>query len=193
MNIFVLDESPVKAAEYHCNKHVVKMILEAGQMLCAAHWMSWLDHYGKSRKDFKLMRDVKKFLADEVPKEKQPPWGLTHVNHPCTIWTRESAENYFWHLELMNCLLIEYTSRYQKHHKSEPVCHWLGENVPVNFPKKGRTPFAICMNEDYKVKDNVTNEYDVVESYRNYYNIDKVRFAKWEPRSKAPSWFIKGV
>ena len=29
MNIFILDEDPKKAAEYHCDKHVVKMILES--------------------------------------------------------------------------------------------------------------------------------------------------------------------
>jgi hypothetical protein len=133
------------------------------------------------------MRDVKQFLADEVPKEKQPPWGLTHVNHPCTIWTRESEENYFWHLELMSCLLIEYTNRYQKQHKSETVCRWLGENVPINFPATGRTPFAVCMSEDYKI------EGDPVQSYRNYYIKDKVRFAKWEPRSTMPDWFKEGI
>ena len=33
MNIFVLDKNPKKAAEYHCNKHVVKMILESCQMV----------------------------------------------------------------------------------------------------------------------------------------------------------------
>ena len=30
MNIFVLDRDPEIAAKYHCNKHVVKMILERG-------------------------------------------------------------------------------------------------------------------------------------------------------------------
>jgi hypothetical protein len=29
MNIFYLDKSATVAAEYHCNKHVVKMILES--------------------------------------------------------------------------------------------------------------------------------------------------------------------
>lgn len=29
MNIFYLDKDPKTAAEFHCNKHVVKMILEA--------------------------------------------------------------------------------------------------------------------------------------------------------------------
>ena len=94
MNIFYLHSDHVEAAKLQYNKHVVKMILEAGQMLCAAHWMSWLDKFGKTRSDYRLMRDVKQFLKDNVPQDKQPPWGLTHVNHPCTILTRQSAENY---------------------------------------------------------------------------------------------------
>ena len=187
MNMFVLDEQPQKAAEYHCNKHVVKMILEAGQMLCTAHWMSWLENFGKTRKDFRLMRDVKDYLRINVPKERQPPWGITHVNHPCSIWTRQTAENYFWHLDLMACLLDEYTSRYKRQHKSNSVCHWLAENLPLCFPMQGLTPFPICMKEEYKV-DN-----DPIQSYRNYYIKDKVRFAKWEPRANTAQWFTQGV
>jgi hypothetical protein len=33
MNIFVLDYEPKRAAQYHCDKHAVKMILESAQML----------------------------------------------------------------------------------------------------------------------------------------------------------------
>lgn len=33
MNIFVLDEDPRRAAQYHCDKHVSKMLLEAAQIL----------------------------------------------------------------------------------------------------------------------------------------------------------------
>lgn len=36
MNIFVLDTDPKLAAQYHCDKHVVKMILESAQMLSTA-------------------------------------------------------------------------------------------------------------------------------------------------------------
>ena len=35
MNIFVIDKDPVVAAQNLCDKHVVKMILESAQMLCA--------------------------------------------------------------------------------------------------------------------------------------------------------------
>jgi len=33
MNLFILDKDPVKAAQLQCDKHVVKMIVESGQML----------------------------------------------------------------------------------------------------------------------------------------------------------------
>ena len=39
MNIFVLDDNPITAAKQHCDKHVVKMIIESAQMLSTAHRM----------------------------------------------------------------------------------------------------------------------------------------------------------
>jgi hypothetical protein len=35
--------------------------------------------------------------------------------------------------------------------------------------------------------------YDVVASYRNYYIKEKSRFAKWEPHTKIPKWFLEGL
>ncbi len=181
MNIFILDEDPEKAAEYHCDKHVCKMILEAGQMLCTAHWMSWLWFLGKDRSDFRLMRDVKSYLKENVLKEKQPPWSITHVNHPCSVWTRETLENYQWHHKLMGCLLDEYTKRYKRQHKSEEVWCWLKFNQPLSFPNQGLSPFPICMKEEYKISS------DPVDCYREYYIKDKVRFAKW--KTQPPPWW----
>ena len=39
MNIFALHQHPVVAAKQHCDKHVVKMILETAQLLSTAHRM----------------------------------------------------------------------------------------------------------------------------------------------------------
>ena len=36
MNIFVLDRCPIKAAQYQCDRHVIKMVLETAQLLCTA-------------------------------------------------------------------------------------------------------------------------------------------------------------
>ena len=39
MNIFILDNDPVKAAQQQCDKHIPKMIVESAQMLSTAHRM----------------------------------------------------------------------------------------------------------------------------------------------------------
>ena len=74
MNIFRLHDDPKIAAQMHCDKHVVKMILETAQMLSTA---------------YRVLSSEK--LADDVGMYK-----MAHKNHPSTIWTRPSTENYMW-------------------------------------------------------------------------------------------------
>lgn len=155
-------------------------------MLCTAHWVSWMEELGVSRSDFKLVRDLKKFLNENVPADKQPPWSLTHVNHPCSVWTRETVSNYFWHARLMKSLLEEYTHRYEKKHKSEAVWKWLNKNLPPKIFDAPLTDHPICMPEDYKISENP------VECYREYYLKDKVRFAKWK-KGNIPKWWQEGI
>jgi hypothetical protein len=100
MNIFVLDENPIAAAKFACDKHVVKMILESAQLLCSVH------------------------------PEGTAPYKRTHYNHPCTKWTRESEHNYDWLISHAYALCLEYTKRYGKVHKSQQVIKWCDENRP---------------------------------------------------------------
>ena len=154
-------------------------------MLCAAHWMSWLDKFGKARSDFRLMRDVKEYLRVNVPQDKQPPWGLTHVNHPCTIWTMESDANYRWHWEHARALAKEYTYRYGKTHKTERELLWNIQAPPRNIPKGPMTPFKLAMtaNPECIFPD------DPVKSYRAFYQTKQHRFKMvWSKRS-VPEWF----
>lgn len=93
MNIFVLDYDPALAAKYHCDKHVVKMVLETAQLLsnvCHLHGLP-------------------------------SPYKPTHIKHPCTLWAAESDIHYGWLWRLGKELAAEYTRRYGKRHKSEDV------------------------------------------------------------------------
>jgi len=182
MNIFVLDRDPVLAAKYHCNKHVVKMILESAQMMCSTHWVSFLAQQHLDLKSFKRVRDAQAWLYDNMPEDQQPPWKMSHVNHPCSVWTRVSLENYQWHSRLGLALCEEYTQRYNKVHKAEAVHRWLQQNLP-SIPKQGLQPHAVCMPEECKIPN------DVVASYQKYYNQRKSHFAVWEPRAITPAWF----
>jgi hypothetical protein len=152
MNIFILDNDVKKCAQYHVDKHVLKMVVETSQLLCGVHWV----------------------LGNEAP------YKLSHKNHPCAIWARESLSNYVYLCELGLELCNEYTYRYGKRHKSLDVILWCIINRP-NIPDKGFTEPAKAMPDEYKVDD-------VVQSYRNYYMGAKSGFAVWKMRD-IPHWY----
>ena len=186
MNIFILDRNPKIAASYHCDKHVVKMILESAQMLSTAHWIKLLESKQKSAVDFKRVKDMKEYLYSETNKKLHPPYKLTHHRHPCTIWTHQTKENYMWHVCLFKELCTEYTRRYKKIHKSEQYLSWFQNNIPLNLRSVTLQEFPVCMKEEYKIS------VDPVICYKYYYIKDKSRFAKWR-YSKEPSWYTKGL
>ena len=145
MNIFVLHFLPRIAAEMHCDKHVVKMILETAQLLYSAHHVAGGP------------------LPDGAYKK-------THPNHPCAIWVRQTSGNYYWLCELGFWLCKEYQYRYGpgKTHKTERHILWLRNHLPLGIPDAPRTPFAQAMPPEYK-RD------DPVEAYRVYYTENKVK------------------
>jgi hypothetical protein len=154
MNIFFLHLVPSICALYHCNKHVVKMILETTQLLCSSHLMT-----------------------DSI---YIPMYKLTHKNHPCSVWVRESLSNYIWLISLGKELCKEYTYRYKKIHKCQNMIEELGDNLP-QIPDLGFTSPAQAMPDMYK------DEGDVVMAYRTYYYFDKNYLLSWKERNE-PEW-----
>jgi len=158
MNIFVLDKNPKEAAKMHFDKHVVKMILESAQLLCSVH------HLTSNRTDI--------------------PYRLSHKNHPCTKWVRESYSNYIWLLDLTRALLDEYTFRYGKKHATEKAYEWCAINLP-NIKDIGLTPFAQAMPIELKSDNSI-------ESYRNYYIKEKIHLYAYKNRS-TPEWLKNNI
>lgn len=155
MNIFLLDYDIDKCAQYHCDKHVVKMILESAQLLSSAHRMH--------------NQDV--------------GYRLTHKNHPCALWVRESRDNYDWLYQLTLALDDEYGFRYGKSHKSVEVVSALP--IPDFLEYKGLTPFARAFGA---YADECNKFDDVVDAYRHYYKVAKVDICTWKNR-EMPEWF----
>lgn len=186
LNIFILDNNAILAARDHCDKHVVKMVLESAQMLSTAHWLSWQRMLKPDTTGFKRGQ-LQAWLQENVPAEFQPKWKMTHASHPCTQWAQHSWGNYMW-LSLHGMELCrEYTERYGKEHKSHDVHRWLARVVPPTFEGSSpivtdTTPFAIAMPDDCKVAG------DAVQSYRNYYIKNKSYMAKWA-HGKKPTWW----
>lgn len=154
MNIFVLSTDPALAAQALCDKHIVKMCLETAQLLSTAARL-----HGANCGDL---------------------YRPTHVNHPCSIWTRSSRENYRWLLLHGNAIGQEYSQRYGKIHKSSLVIQRANDFLEF-IPDGPGTPFALAMPDQYKSSCPVS-------SYRSYYRGEKSSIAQWN-HSQIPDWW----
>lgn len=177
MNIFLLSLNILNLAIYHCDKHVVKMPTEICQMLYTA----WCFLEGDDQ-------DCSSWRS-KCPKTKKGANGYrkTHVNHPISVWTRETRGNYIFAAKCGISLCKEYTTRYKKVHSTEEHLFWLLSNVPMSLFGDELTVMPQCMPEEYRHPDPKSNE-DVMQAYRKFYNYDKSRFAKWKNRD-TPYWF----
>jgi hypothetical protein len=160
MNIFYLDTDPLLCAQYHNDRHCVKMVLESAQLLSTAH----------------------RLLDSQADLETSSFYAATHKNHPCAIWTRQSADNYEWLYYLFCALCDEYKLRYSKTHKTDLMLREPLRMIPTGLPWIGRTPPAQAMPEYVRAEN-------PVRAYRNYYRLEKKHLASWKVRGK-PYWWV---
>jgi hypothetical protein len=130
MNIFLLDKNIRKCARYHCDQHVIKMILESTQILSTVLHSNGM----------------------------QTPYRPSHQKHPCVIWTGQSLQNWLWLRELVFQLNDEYKYRYNSlvNHKSYEIAKKL--EVP-SLPILGLLEHPQIMPEEYKVPRNPIKAY----------------------------------
>ena len=189
MNLFYLDEDMDKCAEYHVDKHIVKMPLEAAQLLCTA---IWVDHVlgfvprALNKEESKILNEEKAKIKD-LPMEERPltPYLPMMYNHPCTIWTRSSLDNFEWTHCYANALNDEYHYRYGKQHKSARDLLYYLSTPPKNIPIVDQTPFPLAMKSNPECMFE-----DAVKSYRAFYQTKQERFKMVWKKREVPSWFV---
>jgi len=162
MNLFILDANPKKAARYHVDRHVVKMPTETAQMI------SFIYH------------DTE-FWDEKIP-DFMMGFSKTHYKHPCSIWIRESLQNFFYACQLGMELYKEYQFRYnqpEKHVRALQIFDFALLNPP-KLPKLGLTPFAQAMDEQY-IKFSCP-----IQNYREYYREGKKHLHTWKNRATPP-------
>jgi hypothetical protein len=184
MNIFYLDKDPKVCATMHCDKHVVKMIIEYAQLLSTAHRV--LDGVSKNV----LTKSNRKYTTwiHPTPLMETTLYKSTMRNHPSAIWARQSLSHYIYLKELWKNLCAEYTYRYGKVHITYTKLIDVLEvnptnipNVPFFDPPPAMSHFPLCI---------VPN--NSLHSYYNYYIVAKNYFAKWTKRP-IPEWYSKGL
>ena len=132
------------AANQMIDKHVVKMILESGQMLSTAHRVLDGDEWTKLRMVNRIKRQ------STLRRTRRPPVESIIVNHPCTRWVMESLSNHRW--LSVHCPPSPASTRggTTRTHASESLMEHLLTKSPINITDKGLTKFAQAMPEQYK-------------------------------------------
>lgn len=172
MNIFVTDKDPYKAAQNLCDKHVSKMIVETAQMLANCFSLETLASKGCPRS------------------QKGNARKHSYAKHPCTIWATKTKSNMMWLIRHGLAMSREKKFRTDKDHFSEQFIKWCMLNMHLaTTPSGPLTEFAVAISQDQKCRTHPRfDNLSIVEKYREYYNYDKSRFAKWTKRA-APSWY----
>tara|TARA_B100001939_G_scaffold194960_1_gene167693 strand:- start:256 stop:807 length:552 start_codon:yes stop_codon:yes gene_type:complete len=180
MNLFILDNDPVIAAQSQCDIHVNKMIVESGQMLSTVHRMldgtmeRRLSKSGKVRVQYWKLDDEREDIL----------YKACHFNHPCTIWTRESVGNYEWHYKHFIALCKEKEYRTGKEHLTYTKLGKILKRPPYNIPIDPMTPFKLAMKSNPECMMECP-----VESYRAFYQTKQHRFKMNWTKRQVPEWF----
>jgi hypothetical protein len=170
MNIFVIDHNPTQSAQWLCDAHCNKMVLESAQML--ANCFS------------------PEVLADAPKTKKGTVRRYSYFNHPCSIWVRESHANFDWLCRHSIAMEHERLERGFNPHFSYEFIKWAYDNRFLAMPELMRyeqTEFAVAIADDKNCKKVVDNfdELDRIAQYRLYYKYDKP-FATW--KRNRPHW-----
>ena len=180
MNIFYLHKTPTVSVKMHCDKHVVKMVIEYAQLLSTAHRM--LD--GTQWIDASSGRRIKRWRLDDS-KMDSVLYKASHINHPSAIWVRQNNSQYQYMYNMFENLCEEYTYRYGKIHMTDSKLRELLVDSPKNIPIGSFQEPPQCMPDNCK-------QDSTVDAYKLYYVEEKKDFAKWTKRP-TPMWFIEGL
>ena len=168
MNIFYLDNDPVKCAQMHVDKHVCKMVIEYAQLLSTTHRVLDGEEYRRLSANNRSIKAWR--LPDGREERLMKP---TMMNHPSAIWLRQSDKNYVWLYNMWCELLKEFTYRYGKTHACARLIPDLAV-LPTNIPHKPFTGPTPAMPDECKVPG------DSLKSYHNYYKMNKSHLWSWK-------------
>ena len=176
MNIFVTDDDPIVSAHNLCDQHVrSKMQIEGAIMLAHAFPQDVLHHPSTPR------------TSTGKPRRR----GKGYFKHQCSIWARESKDNFKW---LVDHTLEMFTERMYRwpdsnEHFTKKFIEWCGKNIHNTImDKTNLTNYAVAISDDCDCRliDNFDN-LSTVDKYREYIRHDKP-FATWTTRWK-PTWY----
>jgi hypothetical protein len=187
VNIFILSEQLDPAAhheqnaQFHCDKHVIKMIAESVQMLVTSL---------ATRQYSELGIYLPASIVDNLPCK---PLGLSMSKHPCVEWVKQDIKHFNYLALLAWHLCIEHQYRYPLS-AEHAYAAWLADLV--NFLEVQGLAYSCPIPDNFAVavksvglRSTSTPHIEALNIYRGYYFEDKQGFATWKKRQK-PVWWL---
>lgn len=220
MNIFLLSNDPRIAAKYHCDKHVVKMLVEYAQLLSTAHrqldgtpvLLEWEDAvtmngapWGstKRRKNLLVLEGESPYIEYETTSTGDDDNNVfeTSIGTPtllgrlCYNSTHHNHPSAVWARKNSEnyCFLRDLFLALSHEYTARYYKHHAVEKLfstVLKFPKN--IPIADELTPFPQAMPDQYKHEDPVQAYRNYYVGDKARFAKWT-NTPVPKWFLEGT
>ncbi len=163
MNIFYLHTDRDMNAQYHVDRHVVKMPIETTQMLST------------------VLRERFNIVAPTDGPGRV--YKSVYITHPCTRWVGETYDNFMWTWFFGVALCDEYQYRYGKVHGCRQVLSTIADLQPSadSWPEGRELTYRPkCVAPEYK-------RFDHVIAYRLQYIHKKTRLFAWTKRP-VPHW-----
>jgi hypothetical protein len=176
MNIFVTDDCPIQAARNLCDQHVrAKMQVEGSIMLAHCFTQEQLNHPSTPR----------------TSTGKTRKRGRGYFNHPCSIWCRETVDNFNWLVDHTMEMFSERMRRWpdSNEHFTKSFIMWCKDNTHnIITNKSGLTKYAVAIQPESKCRYiDGFNEMSVIDKYKQFIIHDK-SFATWTGRNQ-PIWY----
>ena len=165
MNIFLTSFDSKTAAQHLDNLRLNKMILETAQLLSSSYRSLFTDHV--------LL------------------YKSTHINHPCSIWSRTNIDHYSWLVDYFNNLALEKIYRdYIRKSQSKPSMHKSWQRLFALFDAKNNHCYHIKVASDF-FSFNCTADYKSEKDVRIAYQ--KQLIYKWQNDIIAPQWTRRNI
>lgn len=130
------------ARETH-DSHVIKIALEATQLLYSAHHKCPMNESWRE--------------SAPLTKSGVKGYNAAHMNNPISIWLRSSIHHYRHTVDYGIALCKEYTFRFEKEHACETHLKWLKKNEPIILENL-ESEAPLCMPEQYKPASKVVKD-----------------------------------
>ena len=130
-----------------------------------------------------MLSTAHRLLSGEDYCEERGIYKTAYKNHPCTIWARETSQNYRWLYYHFVCLCLEYQARYDREHLTFTKLSNALASLPLGIKSGGMTKLPQAMPDQYK------ND-DPVQAYRDYV-VNEKTYAQWNKiPDRQPKWWI---